>query len=67
MIIEIDKGEGMVCLLRQIFTFKDLYKLNKYSKLKIQKELNGLSFILFFKFLILGKEYCISSKIVGIV
>ena len=51
MNIEIDKGEGMVCLTEagiKNLTFKDLCQLNKYPKLKIQKELNnGLSSTLF--------------------
>lgn len=51
MNIEIDKGEGMVCLTEagiKNLPFEDLCQINKYSKLKIQNELsNGLSSTLF--------------------
>ena len=51
MNIEIDKGDGMVCLTDagiKNLSFKELCQLNKYPKLKIQKEINnGLSSTLF--------------------
>ena len=51
MNIEIDKGEGMVCLTDagiKKLSFKELCQINKYPKLKIQKEINnGLSSTLF--------------------
>ena len=51
MNIEIDNGEGMICLtdagLKNL-SFKELCEINKYSKLKIQEEINnGLSSTLF--------------------
>jgi len=51
MNIEIDKGEGMICLTEagiNNLTFKDLCQINKYPRLKIQREINnGLSSTLF--------------------
>ena len=51
MSIQIDKGEGMVCLTKagiKNLSFKELCEINKYSKIKIQKEINyGLSSTLY--------------------
>ena len=51
MSIQIDKGEGMVCLTKagiKNLSFKELCQINKYPKIKIQKEINnGLSSTLF--------------------
>ena len=51
MNIQIDKGEGMICLTEagiKNLSFKELCQINKYPKIKIQKEINyGLSSTLF--------------------
>ena len=51
MSIQIDNGEGMICLTEagiKNLSFKELSQINKYPKIKIQKEINnGLSSTLF--------------------
>ena len=51
MNIQIDKGEGMICLTEagiKNLSFKELCQINKYPKIKIQKEINyGLSSTLY--------------------